>query len=219
MVSGELLLRWNQRSEPGLYIDLLGGYRYFRLGEAMRIREQLVSVDPGGIVPWGTEFDLEDHFSTENDFHGGQLGVAAEWYADSMSLELSAKVALGNLRRRWRVSGETTGQIPGAEPVTTPGGLLALPSNIGAWSESRFAVLPEFGVNGTFLLTERLSFVCGYSILLLNDVARTGDQIDRVINTSQIGGTPLEGAPRPAIRRRGSDFWAQGLNLGLDYRW
>ena len=77
----------------------------------------------------------------------------------------------------------------------------------------------EFGINGTVLVTRRLSFVCGYSLLMLNHVARTGDQIDRSVNPSQLDGGSLVGPPRPAANTRGADFWVQGLNIGLDYRW
>jgi hypothetical protein len=217
--SAELLGRWNSRRGSRGSIDLLGGYRYFHLDESLSIREQLTSVEIGGLVPLGTQFDLSDRFSTNNDFHGGQLGVAAEFWRDCVSLELSAKLALGNLRRHWQVSGDTVTQIPGLVPTTEPGGLLALPTNIGTHTDNQFAVLSEFGVNGTVLLTSRLSVVCGYSLLLLNQVARTGDQIDRNVNTSQIGGGPLVGPAQPAGRLGGSDFWAQGVNIGLDYRW
>lgn len=217
--SAELLGRWNSRRGPRGRIDLIGGYRYFHLDESLRIREQLTSVETGGVVPLGTQFDLSDRFSTNNDFHGGQLGVAAEFWRDYVSLELSAKFALGNLRREWQVGGDTISQVPGLLPTAAPGGLLALPTNLGTRTDNEFAVLSEFGVNGTVLLTSRLAVVCGYSLLLLNDVARTGDQIDRNVNTSQIGGRPMDGPPRPAAQHRGTDFWGQGVNIGLDYRW
>lgn len=60
---------------------------------------------------------------------------------------------------------------------------------------------------------------CGYSRILLHDVARTGDQLDRTVNTSQIVARPLDGPARPAAQIAGSDLWLQGLNRGLDYRW
>jgi hypothetical protein len=217
--SAELLARWTSRRGSRGQLDWLAGYRHFHFGESLSARERLTSVEIGGLVPLGTQFDLSDHFSTDNDFHGGQFGLALEFWHDIFSLELSAKAALGNLRRQSRISGQTTTVIPGLDPRTTPGALLALPTNIGTHSDNRFAVLPEFGINGTVLLTSRLSLVCGYSLILLNDVARTGGQIDRTVNTSQVGNRPLDGPARPAARLAGSDLWIQGLNIGLDYRW
>jgi hypothetical protein len=217
--SGAILARHNVGLGPLGRIDLLGGYRYFRLQETLRARENLTSIDPGGLVPRDTTFDLSDRFATENDFHGGEIGISAQFDRDFVSLEVLAKVALGNLRRQTHVEGQTTVTVPGLPPQVAPGGLLAVPTNIGSYADNDFAVLPEFGFTGTVLLTRRLSFVCGYSLMFLNNVARTGDQIDRIVNPSQIGGRPLVGPARPQFSFAGSDFWTQGLNFGLDYRW
>ena len=49
-------------------------------------------------------------------------------------------------------------------------------------------------------------------------VARAGDQIDRMLNLSQLPPGPLDGAPLPRFDFHDSDFWAQGINLSLEYR-
>jgi hypothetical protein len=57
----------------------------------------------------------------------------------------------------------------------------------------------------------------------VNKVARPGNQIDRVINPTgrpAITGeppAPLTGPARPAFKFNNSDFWAQGLNVGLSF--
>jgi hypothetical protein len=51
-----------------------------------------------------------------------------------------------------------------------------------------------------------------------NDVARAGDQIDPVVNTSQLPPGTLVGAPRPAFNFEDTHFWAHGINAGLEYR-
>jgi hypothetical protein len=61
--------------------------------------------------------------------------------------------------------------------------------------------------------------LAGYTLIVLNDVLRSGNQIDRVVNTSQIGGQPLEGAALPAPNFDHSTLVLQGINLGLEYRW
>ena len=217
--SAELQARGTGRRDARGQLDWLAGYRYFHFGESLRIREQLTSVERDGIVPLDTRFELADRISTGNDFHGVQGGVAFEFRRDRGSFELSAKAAVGNLRRQSRIRGETAAQIPGLDPQTTPGALLALPTNIGTSSDHRFAVLPELGIQSGLRLNRRLSLACGYSLILLHDVARTGDQLDRTVNTSQIGDRPLDGPARPAAQLAGSALWLQGLNLGLDYRW
>ena len=35
----------------------------------------------GGILPQGTTFNLTDRFATENEFHGGEIGLKSRWPA------------------------------------------------------------------------------------------------------------------------------------------
>jgi hypothetical protein len=195
----------------------MGGYRYFRFREALTIQEQVIARDPGGFVAFGTIFDLADRFTTENNFHGGELGVVADYYRDIFTLEILAKVALGNIRRRTTISGESTVTPPPlAGPMTmAAGGLLSQPTNIGTHTNDDFAVLPEFGVNLRMALTNSATLSVGYTLLMLNGVARTGEQIDPVINSDQIGGGAFMGDARPSPLFADSDFWAQGLQLGI----
>ena len=108
-------------------------------------------------------------------------------------------------------------------PTVAMGGLLTQPTNIGRFSRDRFAVAPEAGVKLGFQVTDWMKFTVGYTFLYLSDVARPGNQIDRTVNTSQLptqlGGGMLVGAPRPGFVFKGTDFWAQGLTLGLELRY
>jgi hypothetical protein len=53
-------------------------------------------------------------------------------------------------------------------------------------------------------------------------VARPGDQIDRTVNPSQVpdvgGPRPLSGPARPLPTFQTADFWTQGINFGLEFR-
>ena len=53
-------------------------------------------------------------------------------------------------------------------------------------------------------------------------MVRPGEQIDVAVNSTQVPTSvlfgPLTGPARPAFNFRQSDFWAQGLNLGLEFR-
>lgn len=209
------VLRQHLRSGTRGRIDLLGGYRYFRLRDALSIQENLVVT--GGVVPAGTTIAISDRFLAENDFHGGDLGFVAEFWNAGVSLELLAKVALGNLRRSADIVGSTAADTPPAGgAVTTNGGLLALPTNSGHRSANDFAALPEFGLNLKYEMTRDLSLNVGYSLLMLNDVVRSGELIDRNINTTQLSGGALVGAARPASQfANETDFWAQGISFGV----
>jgi hypothetical protein len=218
MQSASLLLRKNLRRGPCWRADLLGGYRFFHFREALSIREQLVSTDPGGLIPLGTTFDLLDRFVTHNEFHGGEIGLATEWGRNCWSLETILHVALGNVHESVAAEGRTDVTVPQEPTIRSRGGLLALPTNLGEHSQNAFAVLPEANVNLHYRLNDRLRLTCGYTFLYLNHVFRTGDQVDLAVNPSQIGGE-LVGPARPAVLLRDSGFWAQGLSFGADWQW
>ena len=216
-----LLLRHRLRSGSRGRIDVLGGYRYLRFREGLRIDENFVSTGAGGGIAVGTAIDVYDLFETKNEFNGGELGLAAKFDHDNWGLELLGKVALGNIHRTVNINGATTTTTPapGSTTNTATGGLLALPSNIAQTTENDLAVLPEFGANLTLDLNDCLQLRAGYTILVLNNVARTGDQIDRSINTNLIPGGSGAGPASPSHPRHElSDFWAQGLNFGLTGR-
>lgn len=216
--SASALLRQQYREGCRGRVDLLGGYRYFRFSESTTITNGLLATGAGriGDPPPGTTIFIEDRFAAGNTFHGGELGFAAVLYRDRFDLELLAKVALGNLHRVVDISGSRTTTIPGAAPATANGGLLALPTNIGVRSNNDFAALPEFGVNINYCLTDRVSLVGGYTLLMLTDVSRTGEQIDLSVNPTQINNGVLAGAARPQSQfTNETDFWAQGMNFGI----
>jgi hypothetical protein len=50
-------------------------------------------------------------------------------------------------------------------------------------------------------------------------MVRPGDQVDLLVNPTQINSGTLVGAARPQFDFKESDFWLQGVNLGLEYRW
>lgn len=219
IVSPEVSLRYELSGSALGRVHVLGGYRYFRLRESLSIREDLISIDQGGLIPLGTTTNLEDHFVTRNEFHGGELGVSVDFEREYVTLAFLAKVALGNVHRVVDIQGNTVVTIPDLPATTTAGGLLTQPTNMGQYRSNQFGVLPEFGATTKVRLTRRVDFVAGYSLLFLNGVARSGAQIDREVNPSQIGGEPLAGVARPRFELAESDFWAHSLNLGVEYRW
>ena len=71
-----------------------------------------------------------------------------------------------------------------------------------------------------YQVTRRLHLRCGYDFLFWPSVYRAGDQIDMTINPYLLPPpvTPLPGPLRPAPRLHQTSFWAQGVSLGLEYR-
>jgi hypothetical protein len=216
------LLRWNVYRAGEARIDLLAGYRFLRLQDGLQITESLTTTDPAdpGGIPLGTTFDLFDRFDTRNEFHGGDLGLAAEFPVGVLRVRLLGKVALGATHQTADVFGATAVAAPGSPPSSNVGGLLALPSNIGHYSRNEFAVVPEFGVKVGGYLTPRLRAWAGYTFLYWSEVARAGDQVSLNVNPALL--PPVTGAVsgpfEPAFTFRDTGFWAHGLSLGLEFR-
>jgi Putative beta barrel porin-7 (BBP7) len=207
-------------------LDLLAGFRYLNLQESLQIGENLTvtQTTPSGIgtqlATDPTNFAVADSFSTRNNFYGGQLGLDGEWRHGRWFLGATGKVAVGDMQQSVSINGATviTGG-PGAG--TFPGGLLALKgTNIGTYNRDVFAVVPEVGVKLGFYFTERLRGFVGYDVIYASNVVRPGDQIDRNVNpTYQPNNGPPQGAPLPGFQFRTSDFWAQGLTAGIEWRY
>ncbi len=227
--SFELLGREALFREGGRRVDVLYGYRYSRFAERLAIDHVFTSGPDNLQVPEGTLVQGSDVFAAGNEFHGAELGIAGQTQYYRWSLEGVAKVALGGTRSRATINGTTTITVPGEDAVTTQGGLLAQPTNIGSYSQSNFTAIPEVGLTAGFQLTPRLKATVGYSLIYWSRVARPGDQIDAGtvagspdvlvnVNPTQFSGGDLVGVPAPQFRFITSDFWTQGLSFGLDCR-
>jgi hypothetical protein len=72
-------------------------------------------------------------------------------------------------------------------------------------------------------VSESLRVYLGYDLLYLSDLARPGEQIDQVVNPTQLptsaGPSPLTGPARPFFHFVNKDIWAQGLNVGMEFRY
>ena len=169
---------------------------------------------------------ITDSFRTENSFHGGQIGLAGEvrrgrWYVDGR-----ASVAFGTVFQRADINGGQQLLFANGTAARYAGGLLAVPgSNIGTFSQNRFAVVPEVGLNLGYHLTPNLRLFVGYNFLYMSNVLRPAGVIDTGIDAARIPnflpGNPsvLSGQPRPTPAMRTTDFFAQGISFGLQFTW
>jgi hypothetical protein len=206
-----------------LHLDLLGGFRYLEVDDGLNFTTRTAfAPDLAGLG--GSSVVTSDRFGGRNTFYGGQVGMEAELHYGRFFVDLYGKVAFGEMHQVITINGTTV--VTGSTGLSTalPGGLLALPSNSGRFSREAFAVVPEFGLNFGAQLTTHLRARVGYTFLYLSDVVRGGDQIDRTVNLTQrpgLFGTPggLVGPARPVFDFRDTDFWAQGFNAGLEFRY
>ncbi|OWK47388.1 hypothetical protein FRUB_01087 [Fimbriiglobus ruber] len=217
-IGGDINLRNNLCCSCAGRVDLITGFQVLNLGETLTVTENLTALGGTPGVPAGTNIVVMDRFSTQNTFYGGQVGLAGEWWAGRWSVGARAAVGLGVVHSTVNIDGSTTITPPGGPSVVHEGGLLALPSNIGSYSTNSFGVAPSAAVNFGYQVSDHIRLIAGYSFLYLNSVARPGNQIDPVINTQQI--PPATGTgTQPAGGVRTSDFWVQGVNLGMQFRY
>jgi hypothetical protein len=202
-------------SPSGYRLDLLGGYRYLSLKDDLAIRGlTAVSVTPQA------GFDVLDQFTADNNFQGGELGFLYHYYRNRWTFDGDLKFALGRTEQKVTIAGSTVFSMVGVEN-TFDGGLLALPTNEGQYTQRNTDFVTEFGMTVGYLLTSNLRITGGYRLVYWPRVVRVGDVIDMTVNGSYIPDPTVtpSGAIRPAFAFQDTSFWAQGLSLGLDYRW
>lgn len=188
-------------------IDLIAGYRFYRLTDALSIDENLTYMGTGGPIE---THRIGESFRATNEFNGAELGLVTEIHRGRWSLELLAKMALGANHR--------TLSIRGFDNDIHLGGLLALETNIGRHVDDDFVVIPQFGAEIGYQVCCGLRAFFGYNFLYWADVARAGDQVDLSVDPRNIPPVRPGGGSDPGVSFRHTEFWAQGLNLGLELR-
>ncbi len=199
----------------GKRMDLVGGYRYLRLDDQLTVYDRYAtSIQP--------QFGLAsvDQFITGNEFHGFEFGLMGEWYRNQWTLEGLFKMALGQTRQTVWINGGTEQSTNGIG-TTESGGLLALSTNSGQYKRWKNDLILEFGLTAGYAVTPQLQLTAGYTIIYWPHVVRMGDPVDLNVNPTflpEFAGAPA-GLASPTFAFQDTQFWAQGFNFGLDYRW
>jgi hypothetical protein len=210
--------------------DVLAGFRFLELDEDLKITENIAFGDSPVLGPAPNQGDLRnqnatafDDFHTRNRFYGGQVGVVGEKHWGPWSLEGRFKLALGATVEEVTINGAQ--QFLPNTALNAHGDLLALQTNIGKATRTRFCVVPETDLNVGYQVTPHLRAFLGYDFLYWSTVVRPGDQIDRVLDVTNIpnfallnGQQPTNQA-RPAVPFKERGFWAQGMNVGIEFRY
>jgi hypothetical protein len=220
LLGADALLRANLCCGCNYRLDAVGGYRYLRLSDHLAIEENLVATSAANpnFVPLGTTIAVTDRFDTRNEFHGFDFGLKGEVRRGPWVLQGLAQAAVGNNHEVVNIFGATTVTVPGTPSITREGGLLALSSNIGHFSRDRVEVIPEFGVRLGYQVTPHLQAFAGYTLLYWGEAARAGNEVDLAVNPSLLPGVTPTGPRRPMPLLSESAFWAQGIDLGLEFR-
>jgi Putative beta barrel porin-7 (BBP7) len=220
----------NLGSYGSLRLQALAGFRYLDLEEDLTLdftqRALPGSTVPflGGMFPAPDTVESLDTFRTRTQFYGGQLGIRGEYGFGSLFVTGSAKIALGDSHEVVTILGSSTLNIPGVAPQTVSGGQFASTTNDGRYTRDDFAVVPEVELDIGYQVSQSLRVFVGYNFLYWSRVVRPGNQVDLVVNdlfnpvNPGFGSTAMGTAPFPRAYFNTSDFWAQGVTLGVEFR-
>ena len=162
--------------------------------------------------PLGSTIAVNDSFDTENDFHGGQLGLASLYREGCWSLRTLAKVGFGSLRRESTLAGRTVTTVDGVEAVDN-NGLMVRQTNSGSSEDHTFGWVPEVDLTLGWHRYPRMDATIGYHVIAMTDAIQPGGLIDTNLNLAD---NPT-GSLSPV---RGFDtrtFYVQGIHFGLAY--
>ena len=208
---------------------------------------QVIVTDPSvvvtagslGTLSPGSSITISDNLRVSNNFYGGQLGLRSGWRFNSFFATFTGTAALGENDEFVHTSGSTS-VLPGpASAVGNPAmtfvrvggesglhlnqGLFSGPGNIGVFSHTQGSFIGEANLTFGFDLTPRLHLFAGYSFFYWSRVLRASNQLDQTISPSSplVNQPATAGSPsvndRPTVLFKQSDFWGQGLNIGLAF--
>ena len=213
---------WNRFRPDSYRTDMTIGWRSYRLDEKINMHENVTVYNREGVMD-GTVFDITDSFRTANEFNGCELGLVNKSYWNNCwSLDLTAKVGLGNQHQFCKIDGSTTVTVPVDPPEidVREQGLMAQPSNMGQYSRNQFVAIPEFAIELGYQCRENIWLTFGYRVIYWSNALRATEQIDTSVNPDWLD-RPMPSSvdpSRPSYSFVSSDYWVQGFTLGLECR-
>jgi hypothetical protein len=219
---GEFNARYHTLSIVADRTEVIGGFRYFNLRDALSINSGADFVNPAGQVT--SHYDSSEFFRARNDFYGGQIGIDQHFYRGCWTMDFSSKVALGNVHQNVLIQGGTTLTQPGVPVQNFPDQslLFVQPTNVGIYNRDRFAVIPEFSVKLGYQVTQKLRATIGYEYIGFSKVVRAGSAIDTGVNpnnTQFIVARQPSDALNPRFNFTDSYWWAQGITAGFAFNY
>jgi hypothetical protein len=226
----ELHFIGNITCDEGCRWDFLIGYRYLTLDDKFAMEStttaanQLVSQ---AVLNGQQVNSIFDSINTSTRFNGADFGLRWHWYCDRLMAVTTVRIAFGASDENASLTGSTSSLSfptlanPNGVATTTPGGFLARPSNPGSSTED-FAVVAQGDLKLAYQVCDWMRFTVGYTVLYWSDVVRTGAQVNTNLNRFEVPALspPTGQAPLPPLAQiHCTDFWAHGINVGLEFRY
>lgn len=230
-VSGHALL--NLVRKDSLSIDLKAGFRFLSLEDTFTFKQTAVDTTDGTPRTFANEtfsvdgatYTSRDSFEGNNKFYGLDIGARIVMKKGRFAAEVLPNIGIGATQQEVKIRGVSTASLAsiGYSSVYNRGGFWAQDSNIGSHDQTKFSVVPELAVKGTYDINKRFTVSVGYSILYWSSVVNGGDQVSRKINSDKIAiggigvpfGTDGTAPADPKFKFRETDFWAHGVNVGF----
>jgi hypothetical protein len=196
-------------------LDFLWGYQFMRLNGSLGIANRSTSLD-NDFAPVGSVLSVSDAFTTTNEFHGGQLGLAAAYRERCWSFNGLVKVAFGSLRREATRSGRTVTTVDDATAVDNQG-LLVRSTNSGTVSDDTFAWVPELDLSLGWHRFKHWDVTFGYHVIAMTDALQPSGAIDPALAVNVSDADPPTGPQRPTAALFDRTFYVHGIHFGLQH--
>jgi hypothetical protein len=227
-------------------LNAITGFRWLQLKEQLKFHVSTHSAPnyPDGFSFANTN----DNFKTNNNFYGGQIGIGTGYINRHFDLKGILQLGLGAILEEIHIHGSSKTsngnlfyETKNTANETLKGGIFAQKTNIGTYHRQAFAAVLDANIQANLKVLRYFELNAGYSFLWISALARPGKQIDRKINPTltaladasretvgtQLAPTPFgmpgpaqpkQGAKRPEFSLKNSDFWIQGLTVGMTAR-
>jgi hypothetical protein len=223
---GETNLLFNLAADPAMRWDLVAGFRYLGQKDEFRSDQSSTVLKPGTVgfggapAPPPDIVSLRDFLQTTNAFYGAQLGVQGRLQRGDWSLELGARAGVGMNQEHLEATGRTLLTNSAGTTQYLFGGLF-VPPNLSRADRSPIGYMSEVNVRIGYRITQRWIASMGYTFLFWGNIIRPEGQINPAIDPrnvpSSLSYNPA--APVPPFTLQATNFWAQGLTFGLEYRY
>lgn len=223
---GEANLLFNLAAAPTMRWDLVGGFRYLGQKDEFRLDQSSTVLAPGTVgfggapAPPPDIVSLRDYLQTDNNFYGLQLGVQGRLQSGPWNVDLGARMGLGMNQEHLEATGRTTLTSSIGQIGYLFGGLY-VPPNLSRADRSPIGYMSELNVRFGYRFNEHWLVSVGYTFLYWGNIIRPEEQINPDIDPrnvpSNLSYNP--NAHLPPFALQATNYWAQGLTFGLEYRY